>query len=52
MRDLVEDDVMQLSSQEMETMQDWLFLSSSQLDHLESPEECDYAPQEQTVETG
>ena len=45
-RDVVEEGVLPLSSQEAETMQDWLFLSSSQLDHLESPEdECELAEQ-------
>ena len=49
-RDIVEEGTEQLSSQEMETIQDWLFLSSSQLDHLESPEESKLPGQKLNVE--
>lgn len=57
MRDIVEDGTELLSSQEMESIQDWLFLSSSQLDHLESPEECKFSEEKQagnesSVESG
>lgn len=43
MRDFVEEvaAIQELSSQEAETLQDWLFLSSSQLDHLESASDCE-----------
>ena len=48
MRDYVEETVShhQLSSQEAETLQDWLFLSSSQLDHLESVSEGEEGEEE------
>ncbi len=48
-RDIIEEGALQLSSQEAETIQDWLFLSSSQLDHLESPEEEECMLTEQKV---